>query len=63
MSFYETIQMLAERANITLPALENNADSAREEFKRKVFEVNKFAAEFYHKRLYEPIAKPAQDYV
>ncbi len=62
-SFFETIQVLAERANITLPVLENNVDTAREEFKSKVYKVNEFAAEFYHKRLYEPVSKPAQEYV
>ncbi len=63
MNFYETIQTLAERANITLPILDNNADSAREEFKRKVYKVNEFAAEYYHKKLYEPSSKTAQEYV
>ena len=29
ISFFEAIQMLAERANIALPTLENNSDSAK----------------------------------
>ena len=63
MNFYETIQTLAERANITLPTLENNRDAAKEEFKQKVYKVNEFAAEYYHKRLYEPMSTEAQEYV
>ena len=63
MNFYETIQTLAERANITLPTLENNRDAAKEEFKQKVYKVNEFAAEYYHKRLYEPTSTEAQEYV
>ena len=63
ISFVEAVQMLAERANISLPTLENNADSAREELKAKVFKVNEFAAEYYHQHLYQPDAKLAQEYV
>ena len=62
-SFYETIQMLAERANITLPVLSNNVDSAKEELRRKVYKVNEFTAEYYHKKLYEKSSKIAQEYV
>ncbi len=62
-SFVEAIQMLAQRANIQLPTLENNQDSARELLKSKVYKVNEFAAEFYHKNLYTPTAKMGQEYV
>ena len=62
MTFYETVQTLAERANITLPTLDKQ-DSAKEALKQKVYKVNEFAAEFYHKRLYEPTSKDAQEYV
>ena len=63
ISFFEAIQMLAERANIVLPTLENNSDSAKEELKAKVYKVNQFTADFYHKNLYLPTAKIAQEYV
>lgn len=63
INFVEAVQMLAERANMVLPTLENNADSAREELKAKVFKVNEFAAEYYHQHLYQPDAKLAQEYV
>ncbi len=63
LTFFEALQMLAERANIQLPTLDNNADIAKEQFKRKVYKVNEFAAEFYHKKLYEPTSKLAQNYV
>ena len=43
--------------------MENNADSAKEELKAKVYKVNEFAAEFYHQNLYKPEAKPGQEYV
>ena len=62
-SFVEAIQMLASRANIQLPTLENNQDTAKEILKSKVHKVNEFAAEFYHKNLYTPNAKMGQEYV
>ncbi len=61
--FVEAIQILAEKANIQLPTLENNVDSQREELKAKVYKVNDFTADFYHKNLYTPNAKIGQEYV
>ena len=63
ITFREALEQLAERANIQLPTLENNADTAREELKEKVYKVNEFTAEFYHQNLYKPVAKIAQEYV
>ena len=63
ITFREALEQLAERANIQLPTLENNADTAREELKSKVYKVNEFTAEFYHQNLYKPVAKIAQEYV
>ncbi len=63
LNFVETVQMLAERANIQLPTLQNNGDTQREILKDKVYKVNEFAAEYYHQNLYKPQAKMAQEYV
>ena len=63
ITFKEALEQLAERANIQLPKLENNADTSREELKAKVYKVNEFTAEFYHQNLYKPVAKMAQEYV
>mgnify|MGYP004515034569 FL=1 len=63
LNFVETVQMLAERANIQLPTLQNNGDSQKEILKDKVYKVNEFAAEYYHQNLYKPQAKMAQEYV
>ncbi|MBO4292956.1 MAG: DNA primase [Clostridia bacterium] len=63
ISFIEAVQNLAARANITLPTLEGNSDSEKEELKAKVYKVNEFTAEFYHQNLYKPEAKPGQEYV
>ena len=63
IGFKESIEVLAERANIKLPSVDNSVDSKKEELKAKVYKVNSFTAEYYHKRLYEPFSKVAQEYV
>ena len=63
IGFKESIEALAERANIQLPTIENNVDSKKEELKSKVYKINTFAAEYYHKRLYQKEAKSAQEYI
>ena len=63
INFVEAVQLLAERANIQLPTLENNMDSAKEALKAKVYKVNEFTANYYHENLYKPESKIAQEYV
>ncbi len=63
INFIEAVQILAERANIQLPTLQNNGDQILEELKSKIYKVNEFATEFYHKNLYQTQAKIAQEYV
>ena len=63
ISFVEAVQTLAERANIQLPTLENNVDTAKEILKSKVLKVNEVAANFYHENLYLPESKIAQEYI
>ena len=63
MGFKEAVENLAERANIVLPTLNNNEDSKKEELKAKVYKVNSYAADYYHKKLYQPESKAGQDYV
>lgn len=63
MNFIETVQMLAERANIQLPTLQNSGDTEKEILKDKVYKVNEYTAEYYHQNLYQPQAKMAQEYV
>ena len=63
ITFKETLEQLAERANIQLPTYENSADAAKDELKAKVYKVNEFAAEFYHQNLYKPVARIGQEYV
>ena len=63
INFKEALEILAEKANIQLPTLEDSNDNRKEELKAKVYKVNQFTADFYHKNLYKPTAKIAQEYV
>ena len=63
IGFKEAIENLADRAGIVLPKSTNNEDSRKEKLKSKVYKVNNFTADYYHKRLYKPESKAGQEYV
>ena len=63
IGFKEAIENLADRAGIVLPKSTNNEDSRKEELKSKVYKVNNFTADYYHKRLYKSESKAGQEYV
>ena len=63
IGFKEAIENLADRAGIILPKSTNNDESKKEELKAKVYKVNNFTADYYHKRLYKPESKAGQEYV
>ena len=64
LDFRETLELLANRANITLPTLDNSyQDNKRAMLKSKVYEINEITAKFYHENLYKPTSKEAQEYI
>ena len=63
LDFKDTLELLANRANIELPTLESSEDDKTARLKSKVYEINKIAAEFYHENLYKPTSKMAQEYI
>ncbi len=63
IGFIETLQLLAERANITLPTLESSEDNKTLELKAKLYKINELTAQFYHENLYKPTSKIAQEYI
>lgn len=63
LTFKETLELLANRANIELPTLENGEDDKIARLKARVYEINQIAAEFYHENLYKPNSKIAQEYI
>ena len=63
LDFRETLELLANRANITLPTLDNSyQDNKRAFLKSRVYEINEITAKFYHENLYKPTSKAAQEY-
>lgn len=63
LSFIETIEMLADRAGINLPTINNNVDDKLIKLKSRVYDINEMAAKFYHENLYKPTSKEAQNYI
>lgn len=63
LSFKESVEFLAERANIKLPTLNNHDTDPQARLKERMFQMHADATIFYHERLYKPLAKIAQDYV
>lgn len=63
VNFRESLEILADKAGITLPTIDTGEDSKRQELKQKVYEINEIVANLYHETLYGPNAKIAQEYV
>ena len=64
LDFRESLELLANRANITLPTLDSSyQDNKKAILKSKVYEINEIAAKFYHENLYKPTSKEAQEYI
>lgn len=64
IDFRETLELLANRANIQLPTLDSSfQDNKKAILKSKVYEINEITAKFYHENLYKPTSKQAQEYI
>ena len=63
VSFVESVQILAKRANIEIQTNLSEADEEKARLKEKVYNLNMDAAQFYHNKLYEPTSKQAQQYI
>lgn len=63
LGYRESLEMLAEKAGIALPTVDNDRDNKRQILKEKVYSINQIVAELYHENLYKPQAKMAQEYV
>ena len=64
MTFPEACQYLAEKVKLPVP---ENTDSAgyekRKQQRKKICEMNKIAARYFHKNLYAPEGKKALEYL
>ena len=63
VNFVESVQILAKRVGIEVKTNLTEKDEKIARLKEKVYALNKEAAEFYHRKLYEPTSKQAQEYI
>ena len=63
LDFKDTIEMLANRANIELPTLNNFEDDKTAKLKSRIYQINEETAKFYYENLYKPTSKQAQEYI
>lgn len=62
LTFFETIEELAKRANLTVPIVNSDAPSISRETKTKILEANKTAARYYFNTLFEPEGAEGLEY-
>jgi len=63
VNYRESIEILAEKAGVALPTVENEAEAKKDALKQKVYQINELVAKLYHENLYKPSSKEAQEYV
>ncbi len=61
LDYIEAVKLLAERSGITIP--ENDYDNSLSNLKKKIYEINKETARFYHNQLKTPGGKWGLDYL
>ncbi len=61
LDYVEAVKKLADRAGVTIP--EGDYDDSYLKLKKKVYEINKEAARFFHNHLFTPEGKWALDYL
>jgi DNA primase len=62
LSFREAVEKLAGEAGVELPKW-SDADEAREQKKKSLYDVIELASKFYEAQLFEPAGKAARDYL
>ncbi len=63
LSFRESLEFLAERGHVHLPETGNQEFNKKQYLMDRMTKINLEATNFFHERLYTPVAKIAQDYV
>lgn len=63
IDFGESVEVLADRANIKLPENDNNIDYERIKQKERLYEINKLAAKYFYNNLFLESSKQARDYL
>ena len=62
-TFQEALQSLADRAGVTLPKMEYSKEAREQaEFRARLLEVNKLAANYFYYQMKQPQGKIAYEY-
>ena len=63
-SFQESVELLAERAHIPMPEMQNDPDyELRRSRRERLLEINRRAARYYHELLFQPEGAQALSYL
>ena len=60
LDFFEAVKLLADRAGLMMPT--SNFDDSFAKFKKRILEINRETAKFFHKNLYTPEGKEILNY-
>lgn len=64
LDFQEAVRHLADQVNLPLPQMEEDPGyQARKNLRERLYEANRLAAQFYHKKLWEPEGKGVLRYL
>ncbi len=61
LDYIESVKLLAERSGITLP--QDGYDDSMQRLKKRIYDINRDTARFFHSYLLSPGGKPALDYL
>ena len=63
LPFREAVQLLADRAGLTVPADDSRGSSGGAGRRKRLLELNREAARWYHAQLYDPAGAPMLNYL
>ena len=63
LNFVESLEFLADRGHVKLPEVNDEEFNKKQYLLSRMNKINLEATNFFHERLYTPVAKIAQDYV
>ncbi|MBR1779017.1 MAG: DNA primase, partial [Clostridia bacterium] len=62
LDYIEAVKLLAQRVNLTLPETDGKEEQLAN-LRRKIFEINREAARFFHSQLYEKAGEKSLEYL
>ena len=63
LPFLDAVQVLADKAGMTVPEQEHKGSGQGQKHRKRLLELNKEAARFYHSQLFTPAGQPMLQYL